>query len=166
MRSQFQQIDPDRFVIRYGGGFLLFVSGLPFVLMGVLSLLTSIGSLWSQGGRLMFGLVFVAVGGGLMFARSWTILDRSAGSILQQWGLLVPMRHTTLSLSSYDAVVINFKAGASDSDDLYLVNLRSRDASAMLFLVFSTGYAEASGQAKELATFLHLPLEDATSTHP
>jgi hypothetical protein len=122
--------------------------------------------IWSWPLIILMGLVFVAVGGNLTFGRSWTILDRSAGSILQQWGLLVPMRHTTLSLSSYDAVVIRFEAGDSDSAERYPVSLRPRDASATLTLTSPTDYASASERAKELAGFLHVPLEDATSSHP
>ncbi|MEI8165267.1 MAG: hypothetical protein WCG26_02775 [Chloroflexales bacterium] len=175
MRPQFQQTAPDRLVIREGGGCLA-LFGLPFAIAGIFMLLIGVGIVpmqnaeevprWSWPLIVLMGLVFVAAGSSLTFGRSWTILDRSAGSILQQWGLLIPMRHTTLSLSSYAAVGISFKAGDSDSADSYAVSLRSRDASAPLTLVSLTDYAAASERAKELAGFLHLPLEDATSTHP
>lgn len=161
-------------VIREGGGCLA-VFGAPFALAGVFLLLIGSGivplqnadevPLWSWPVIFLMGLVFLAVGSSLSLGRKWTTLDRGAGSILKQWGLLVPMQNSILSLSSYDAVVIRFDRGDSDSADRYPVILRSRDGGETLTLYSSTDYAGSSTRARELAGFLGLPMEDTTTAH-
>lgn len=170
----FRQTAPDQLEIREGGG-CMSLFGLPFFAAGVF--VTLIGArivplgnaeevpFWGWPVMVLMGLVFIAVGGGLVFGRSWTTIDVSRGSIVKQRGLLVPMQHQDLRLYDYDAIAIRFVAGDSDTADRYSVILKARDTSEELALYSSTDYGESRDRAAFVAKFLHFPLEDATTTH-
>jgi hypothetical protein len=171
---QLRQVAPDRLEIREGGG-CLSVFGVPFLAAGVF--VTLIGArivpvenardipLWAWPLIVLMGLVFVAVGGGLVLGRRWTILDAGRGTISKQWGLLVPMRGEAHSLASYDAVIVRFEAGDSDTADGYPILLRAKSGGTDLTLQSSTQYGESREGAAAVAKFLHFPLVDAVTTH-
>jgi hypothetical protein len=169
-----RQVAPDRLEIKEGGGCLA-LFGAPFLAAGIFVTLIAVRivpmqdtagtSAWASLLILLAGLAFVAVGGGLVLGRRWTILDAGRGTILKQWGLLVPMRGETHSLADYDAVTVRFEAGDSDSADRYPVLLRAKGGGADLALQSATQYGESREAAAVIAKFLRLPLVDAATTH-
>jgi hypothetical protein len=169
-----RQVAPNRLEVKEGGGCLA-LFGVPFLAAGIFATLVAarIVSLknatdvpaWAWPLILLMGLAFVAAGGGLVLGRRWTILDAGRGTILKQWGLLVPMRGETYSLADYDAVVVRFEAGDSDSAERYPVLLRAKGGGADLALQSATQYGESREAAAAIAKFLRVPLVDAATTH-
>ena len=169
-----RQVSPDRLELREGGG-CLSVFGVPFLAAGVFVTLIGAGivpmsnakdvPVWAWPLLLLMGLAFVAAGGALVFGRRWTILDAGRGTVSRQWGLLVPMRGEAQSLATYDAVVVRFQAGDSDTADRYPILLRAKGGGAEYVLQSSTQYGESREGAAAIAKFLRLPLVDAATTH-
>lgn len=172
MSQPFHQPGPDRLELREGGG-CLSLFGLPFFMAGLFMILIAIrvvpienadevgaGGLAMAG---LMGLAFVAVGGGLVFGRRWTVFERGRAIITRETGLLVPMKREELSLADFAAVALRFDKGDSDSVDRHPVVLKARSAGQDLALYSWTNYGEARAAAAQLAGFLSLPLEDATT---
>jgi hypothetical protein len=170
----FRQVAPDQLQVREGGG-CLSLFGLPFLAAGILVTLIGARVVPVQNARqvspsawpliLLMGLVFVAVGGGLVLGRRWTSLDAGRGVIRKQWGLLVPLRGEEYPLHDYEAVLLRFDAGDSDTADRYPVLLRARAGGADLPLSSTTQYGESRGQAAAVAKLLAFPLVDASTHH-
>ena len=133
--SRFQFTGPDRLQIREGGG-CLSLFGLPFFAAGVFLLLTAMGVIPVKGSEKLeawglpviglMGVAFTAVGGGLVFGRSWTTLDVTQRAVLKSSGLIVPMKETSRPLDDFTAVTIGFIEGDSDSADRFPVALEAR----------------------------------------
>ena len=104
---------PDRVEMREGGG-CLSIFGTPFLAGGVFAALIGAQVIpvsnrnevpaWVYPVIFLMGLVFVAVGGALVFGRRWTTLDSGKGLVVKQSGLLVPLQKQQFQLSDYDRV--------------------------------------------------------------
>lgn len=159
--------------IKRGGG-CLSLFGLPFFLAGLFMLLACMQIIpfsnahdipWRVWPILaLMGLVFSAVGGGLMFGRKWITLDINNGRIWEAWGLLRPMRGKMYNMKDYARLQLKFTAGDSDSADTYGLVLKSLN-SGELSLVSYQDFGIAHEQAKLVADFLQLPFEDLSSEH-
>jgi len=104
----------------------------------------------------------VAVGGTLVFGRRWTTFDLSRGAVIRRRGWLVPMQVEQRNLSEFNAVVIAFESGDSDSSDRYPVRLRAWTGPE--FAISSPiRFGESRAQAEFLSRFLRLPLVDAST---
>jgi hypothetical protein len=170
----FRQIAPDQLQIRDGGG-CLSLFGLPFLLAGIFVALIGAGivpmrnahqaPVWGLALVLLVGLIFVAAGGALVMGRRWITLDAGRGMVLKQWGLFIPMRAEEHSLVDYDAVVVRFAAGDSDTSERYPVLLRAAAGKADLTLTSPTAYGGSREAAAAVAKLLRLPLVDATTDH-
>ena len=103
--------DPD-IIERKSGGGCLTLFGIPFFLAGLWVLLIGVGAgpVPAAGGFLastvavLFGAIFMAVGGILIFGRSGLIIDRRENRVVQWHGLLVPLRRTIRPLDGFDGV--------------------------------------------------------------
>ncbi len=165
---------PDCLQIRKGGG-CLSIFGVPFFAAGVFVCLIATGVLvpenadelpwWAWPLMLAMGLIFVAVGGHLVFGRTWISIDRSRGIVAREWGLLVPLKSEELSLQSYSAVVLRFQAGDSDSVDRYPIALLAQTGGTDLSLLSGAEYAGSRVQAERISALVHLPLVDSTTDH-
>ncbi|MEI7832192.1 MAG: hypothetical protein WCJ56_03205 [bacterium] len=170
-KRSYIQTAPGRLEAREGAGCLA-LFGMPFLLAGLFLLLGTLHLLpitnqpelfsWLTLVMLLMGLVFTAVGGGLVFGRSWTIIDLSTGSISTAMGLLVPMKWEQRALQEFSAVVIRHNPGDSDSAETFPVVLLG---ATEMQLCSSTQFGESYQDAEMLATFLGLPLQDATTSH-
>jgi hypothetical protein len=150
------------------------IFGLPFFLSGVFLVLSGTGMLptrsapdqpaWSWIVMVLMGAAFLAVGGTLVFGRRWIILDPGQGCVIRSQGFLIPMRHEERRLTDFNAVVLAFEAGDSDSSDKYPIRLKS--LSGPDFAVTSPiRFEESHSQAEYLANFLRLPFIDASTEH-
>lgn len=167
-----RHVAPDRIEIREGGG-CVSLFGLPFFAAGLFVALIGLRVIpvsnagevpgWAWPLLIGMGLVFVGVGGALLFGRRWVTLDRTHGWLREQRGLLVPMDRRVRSLHDFDRVVLRFEAGDSDTADRYPVALRSAAVGDEFVLHNATEFGESYAAATELATFLQLPLEDRTT---
>jgi hypothetical protein len=149
---------------------------MPFLAAGVFSTLVGIKIIpmgnadqvpvWGWQVIFVLGLIFVAVGGNLVFARRWTTLDKGQGVARKEWGLVIPMRGEQLNLIDFDAVVLRFLEGDSDTADRYPVSLKAKaPGRADLMLSSPTEFGEAYDQAGFIAKFLHMPLVDSSTDH-
>ncbi|MDD4310395.1 MAG: hypothetical protein PHO32_08450 [Candidatus Cloacimonetes bacterium] len=156
------------------GGGCMGCFGLPFFVAGLFVLLIGVRIIpvsnanelpwWAWFVTAGMGLVFTAVGGGLIFGRSWVTLDKQAGKIWMAWGLLKPMKGTSYNLSDYVSVLLNFIAGDSDTADSFAVALKSRTGGE-LSLCGNPNFALAHEQAMLVSHYLELPLVDRSSDH-
>jgi len=172
--AQFLQTAPDKLEMKKGGG-CIGCFGAPFFLAGLFIMLMSLQIIpvsnakdipwWSWILMLFMGLVFTAVGAGLIFGRNWISINKTNRRIWIAWGLLKPMRGTEYQLDNYKTVALNFKAGDSDTADSYPVVLKTDNATAELEMSSSGTYGTSLTQAMLLSSFLHLPLEDNSTDH-
>jgi len=173
-RGKINQVAPDRLMLKEGGGCLA-IFGIPFFLAGIFMILGGFGIIPIENSPetmdlswivfIMMGLIFTAVGGVLALGRRRLVLDISRGTLTRSIGLLVPMRHTELSLHFYDSVNLRFAPGDSDSADRYLVSLRAKDGGKDFDLYSSTQYGDSREQAVLVGNFLCIPMVDASTDH-
>jgi hypothetical protein len=174
MARSFRLVTPDRLQIREGGGAIA-VFGLPFFAAGVFLVLTVLGVVpVSNAGQMhefawpafmLMGAAFTAVGGTLVFGRSWTTIDTAQRTVSKQWGLVLPFGGRTFPLDGYTAVTLGFVQGDSDTSDRFPVGLKG-SAAADLPLCSFTAYPQSRESAAAVALHLRLPVEDATTDHP
>ena len=171
MKQPFQLVSPDRLQIRQGGGCLA-LFGLPFFAAGVFMCLGTIGVVpvrtandLARPVMALMGLAFTAVGGALVFGRSWTIVDRTQRQVVKQLGLLIPMRESIVPLDRYTAVTLAFVPGDSDSNDKFPIALKAETGPDLPLCSFTT-YPDARACAAAIADHLHVDLEDASTDHP
>jgi hypothetical protein len=153
------------------GGGRIAIFGTPFFVAGVSMLLNASGIISTRtetGGAptmlALTGLVFLTVGGVMVFGRQWLVLDLGRRSILRQIGLLVPLRTEERALSEFSAIVISRHPGDSESAETYPVTLRAshgKDAA----IVQPLRFADSLATAEYLARALGLQLVDATTDH-
>ncbi|MFN7985439.1 MAG: hypothetical protein U0Q11_26665, partial [Vicinamibacterales bacterium] len=172
MKPAVSLASPDHLVIREGGGCIA-IFGLPFFVAGLGLLAGSLGLFadtasdsrpWARPALFFMGLVFTAVGGGLVFGRQWTTIDRAARVVRKQQGLLIPLRETTTPLDACTTVSMGFVEGDSDSADRFPVTLKD-GARDVLTLSSFTDYGQARTCATAVAQHLALSFEDASSDH-
>lgn len=173
VRPRVELVAPDQLQIREGGG-CMSVFGLPFFAAGVFMLLVATGVVPMQGtedlpswGLPVIGLMsvaFTAVGGGLVFGRTWTTLDVTQRGVVTSKGLMVPMTSQFRALDDCRAVTLGFAGEDSDSPERFPVGLKSREGADLLLATF-TDYAEARGCAAAAARHLGLDIEDASTDH-
>lgn len=172
--SLFYLAAPDRLELRKGGG-CLSLFGLPFLMAGLFVMFLGLaviplsrGALtpwWSTLIMAVVGMVFAAVGGGLVLGRGWITIDSTQQKIWVSWGLLRPMRTTIYQIADYRSVIIGYKPGDSDTSESYPMSLGSINPGRDLPLCEVSKYEEAVAQGKLLMEFLRFPLEDTSSDH-
>ena len=170
----FTLVGADRLQVREGGG-CMSVFGLPFFGAGVFLFLTLLGIVpASNAGELpafawpllvLMAMAFTTVGAGLVFGRSWTIVDRARREVINQWGLLIPIHERTVALDGYSAVVLGFVEGDSDTSDKFPVALKAQNGPDLV-LWNATVYGQARDYARALTELLQLELEDRSTDHP
>ena len=173
MKPPFKLVTPERLQIREGGG-CMSVFGIPFFAAGVFLFLSLIGIVpVSNADELptlawpllvLMAIAFTAVGGGLVFGRTWTTVDRVQREVVKQMGLIVPLHQRTIPLDGYTAVRLGFVEGDSDTSDKFPVALKG-STGPDLVLWNATVYEQARECAGALGELLHLEIEDATTDH-
>ncbi len=170
----FLQTSPDKLEIKKGGG-CIGCFGIPFFLAGIFMLLITMHIVPLSNANevpwfgwvilFLMGLVFTAVGTGLVFGRNWITIDKTRQRIWTAWGLLQPMRGAEYNLESYKIVAIKYVAGDSDTPASYPVSLKAENGSKELAMCSFNNYGTSYGQAALISNFLHIPLEDYTTDH-
>jgi hypothetical protein len=168
--APFRETAPGILKRTQGGGMISLI-GAPFFLAGVYLSLGAAGIASTQtetGGPAIIlapmGLVFLAVGGVLVFGRRWLVLDLRSRSILRQIGLLVPLRTEERPLSEFHAVAISHHVGDAETPETYPVALRASTGKDVA-IVAPLQFAESFAAAEYLAQALSLQLVDATTDH-
>lgn len=170
-----ERVSDTRMEIREGGG-CLSIFGLPFLGMGLFALSAAAGlipcftepdmNLWARLGMAFMGLVFAVAGGLFVFGRSRIVIDKAQGAILRNRSLLsVLIQSRSFPINTFQSVEMGFEAGDSNSPDTYPVVLKNADTASDLRISSNANYAVSLDEARQLAIFLNLPLEDATTDH-
>ena len=166
--APFRQTAPGILRITRGGGAIA-LFGTPFFLVGVAILLgaTGVVLMRKEGGGpatvlAPMGLVFLVVGGVMVFGRQWLVIDLGRRVILRQIGLLVPLRTEERSLGEFHAVVISHDRGDSESPETYPVTLRASNGKNSV-IVKPLHFGESLATAEYLARAVSLQLIDATT---
>ena len=155
------------------GGGCVSLFGLPFFFAGLFMILISTGVIpLSNGDDVPFwgmliiacmGLIFSAVGGGLVFARQWHTIDRRQMRLWISKGLMKPMHSSFYDLHDFDEVRIRYVKGDSDTADRYPLVLISTKGIPELELCTATGYGQARSQAILIGEFLGFGISDAST---
>ncbi len=168
---QLREVGPDRLVGRSGGGCLA-VFGLPFFVAGLaLTIAAALGKVTdSDTGEpaplyfaIPFGLVFVAVGAGLIFGRSGVSLDRTNRQISKWWGLMVPFRSTDRSLDEFHEVRITKEVRSSGKSTYTVYPIRLAGSAEPIVVGEPRDYQEARQTGEQVAKFIGCPMADTTS---
>ena len=169
----FKKRNQDVLEIRSGGGFQA-LFGLPFFAVGVFLLLGAVGIVefdnadsvpfWAYPVIGFMGLVFAAVGGGLVLGRTSIILDRRTSTVTNTKKVIFRVKSESKSLTEFELVKMQLDTGDSDTPDRYPVSLFGRSFKPFA-LTSAVSYEEGLLQGEYLAEFLQLPFEDATTQH-
>jgi len=108
----------------------------------------------------LFGAVFAALGGLLLFGRSGLTIDRRLGEVVQWWGVIVPVSRNTHPLAGFDRVRLECRSEGEGR--VYAVLLHGKDISESVLVEQPADYRLAKRTAEGLALFLERPLEDLT----
>ena len=161
--------DPDVIEKKSGGGCLT-LFGIPFFLAGLWVLLIGLGAgpFPAAGGfpasvaAVLFGLIFMAVGGILIFGRSGLIIDRRENRVVRWQGLIVPLRRTVRPLDGFDGVRLDCnRDGKTTSYPVHLT--KGGDSAGAMTVESPSDYQRARQTAETLARFIRKPLEDRSS---
>ena len=171
--APFRITSPNTLEMVEGGGRIAVVFGASSSLVGVFLALGLAGlvhfqtepeqdpkSFWLP----LMTLLFLAVGAATLLGRKWIKLDLASGSVLRQYGLLVPMQSEERWLNEFNAVVIAFDPGDSESPEKYPVRLRASHGKDFI-INNPPRFGEAHRQAEYLSRYLRLPLADTTTDH-
>lgn len=158
------------------GGGCLSLFGLPFFGAGLFMLLITLRVIplsnademkwWTWLVLAGMGLIFSAVGGALVFGRSWHTLDRRQMRAWIAKGLLKPMRTSSYDLHLFNEVALRYEKGDSDTADRYPVLLISSQGLPELALTSVSSYGEARSQALMIGEFLGFEVTDLSSLAP
>jgi hypothetical protein len=168
--------DPDRYGVRRGGGCLI-LFGLPFFAAGVGIIVAALaGAMEGDSGDppplfviIPFGLIFVAVGGGLMFGRAGMVLDARARTITKWWGLIVPFKREVISFDNVRIVTITSEVRRSKNSTYTVYPVRiargegEEDVKGAIDVEEPREYAKARRRAEEVAKFLGFGVRDSSS---
>ncbi len=177
MHINLKQIDIQRMEIREGGG-CLSLFGLPFFAAGIFMLLVSLKIIpfqnthevpgWTYIILLFMALVFISVGGWLVFGRTGMIIDLGRGTVLKITGTIfsfLPSKQEEFHLHQFDVLAIRHNPGDSDTAETFPICLLPKDSSPELVLCTALEYGEALKHAELLAEFLKFSLEDRSTDH-
>ena len=158
----------DVLVFRGGGG-VLSLFGVPFFLAGLGVIALTIGLLPTGDAPPLFfgvpfGLIFVLVGGGLIFGRQGCEIDRQNGTIERWWSCLVTLRRVQYETDEFDRVTLSREVRRSNNSSYTVFPVRMQGVPELkLDLSEPRRYQPARRQAEQVASFLHLPLADSSS---
>jgi hypothetical protein len=165
MRMGTGRIRGERYEIRHGGGCLI-LFGFPFFAAG---LAVAASPVWASEPQdqawvaIPFGLLFSAVGAGLMFWRGGMTIDRHGGTIRTWWGFLVPWQQKAYRIEEAQAVTLSSEVRRSKNSSYTVYPVRLHGEGIQVDVESPRDYPEARRQAEQLATFLHLPVRDSST---
>jgi hypothetical protein len=178
--AQFPQGPPPPFRLtssgavewRSGGGRLAAI-GVPVLVGGIVMALSALGVIplkdefdhpWTGPYLIGMSALFLALGVTFTFGRRSLIIDPLTGSLTRSFSLLAPLRTVQRSLVEFNAVLIDFRRGDSESPDCYPVRLRAINGKNLAISSLSD-FGQARQQAEFFARLLRFPLVDATTEH-
>lgn len=158
--------DPDILQTRGGGG-LAMVFGIVFLLTGLivigLSMVTSGNPPWYVPAA--FGTVFFIIGTALTFGRTGMVINRRKRTVLEWYGLMVPMKSRSYQLQYYNRLVLKKELRRSEHSSYYAYPLclsGSEGTKKDLVIADPEDYVEGRSAAEKIASFLNFPLLDIT----
>jgi hypothetical protein len=159
------RIRGERYEMRQGGGWLVWF-GFPFLVAGLAVAASPVwaseppGQAWVA---IPFGLLFSAVGAGLMFWRGGMTIDRHGGKIRTWWGLVVPWQQKEYRMEDALGVTVSSEVRRSKNSSYTVYPVRLQGEGFQVDVESPRDYPEARRQAEQLAIFLHLPVRDSST---
>ena len=112
----------------------------------------------------VMSLVFLVPGGVMVFGRRSVTLNTSLGTVTRCYSAIVPLLTDRRHLYEFNAIVVGFEPGGSESIDKFPLQLRPI-AGKTFTILSSVSFGESRTLAAFLAGELHLPLADTTTEH-
>jgi hypothetical protein len=165
MQTGTARFQGERYEMRHGGGCLM-LFGFPFLAAGLAVMFSPLWASEPQESAWMaipFGLLFAAVGAGLMFWRGGLAIDRHGGSIRTWWGILVPWQQKEHRLEDVRAVTLTREVRSSKNSTYTVYPVRMEGTTFQVNVETPRDYQEARRKAEQLAKFLHLPVRDSST---
>ena len=163
--------DPDLFVQRSGGG-KVSLFGLPFFLVGIGVIVLAFippeirnGDPFPLYVAIPFGGVFLCVGGAIIFGRQTLQIDRRAGHVEKNWGLLdKTLRSKRRDLKDFDRISLRSEIRRSDKSTytVYPIRLQGPDSEDFT-LSEPRKESDARRDTEALAKFLGFPIHDESA---
>jgi hypothetical protein len=166
----------DTFEHVRGGGIILTLFGLPFLLAGIGVIIAGLSGTMKDADTgdpapllviAIFGVVFGGVGALLTMGRMGVRVDPHQGEITRWAGLLLPFKSWSQPLGAYDRVRLNREIRRSDKSTrtVYPVYLSSGTAPEVK-IAEPGNYGEARRLAEKLATCVQMNLHDESQGEP
>ncbi len=144
--------------------------GAPFLLVGIIAMIASVfRNLTYETGEpapavmhvviFVVGMIFAGVGALFVFSRIGMTMDKRSGLVSVWWGLIRPMKSTTVRIEEVENVALTREDG--ESRKIYQISLSVADGD---FELDSTGdYGDARELAEDVSAFLRVPLCDSST---
>lgn len=162
--------NPDQLSIKRGGGCFFTLFGLPFFAFGLMFMIASLGGhvKSSDGGvapALMvvpFSLVFVCVGGGIMFGRIGVRIDRIEKTVTSWWGLLfLPFWSKRRSTDEFDIVTITQEVRRTKNSTYTVYPVKLTGKGDDVKIEEPRQYDQSRKLAEKVAKFMDLGVKDS-----
>jgi hypothetical protein len=145
------------------------IAGLIFMGIGLLMLATASGIIDVPNSpptvMLIIGTIFLVLSLVFLLARKGLVLDKGRGEILKWYGLLIPMKTSTLRTEEFDKVKIikEEKRTKNSKVIFYPVKLVKKNTEDSFTVDTFTNYHEGRVFAEKIALFFELPLHDEST---
>ena len=160
--------DDDVREIKSGGGRIALL-GIPFFVSGLFLLYVTLGfvPMTMDGGPLVLamlmplGFLFTATGILLILSRHGMKIDRTSGTVVKWWGLLMPLIRRAYRLSDYDGLSLRFVKGVRGQEGIFCLSLVSSSPGVPLVdIITLSDYTGARKVGEDLSRFIEKPLSD------
>jgi hypothetical protein len=145
--------------IRQGGGILAWVGYLFFI-----AFFLAVRFEDATGDKIAVAVTLLVIGACMVTGRRIVRVDRATGSVTRRLSVLGLALTRNRSLAEFNAIVLKFAQGDSESPDTYPVGLRAVSGKDFI-LTSGTTYGISRKQAEFLSSALRMPLADATTDH-
>lgn len=145
------------------------IAGLIFMGIGLLMLATASGIIDVPNSpptvMLVIGTIFLVLSLVFWLAKKGLVLDKGRGEILKWYGLLIPMKTSTLRTDEFDKVKIikEEKRTKNSKVIFYPVKLVKKDAEDSFTVDTFMSYHQGRVFAEKIALFFELPLHDEST---
>ncbi|MCW8130525.1 MAG: hypothetical protein KIS92_09270 [Planctomycetota bacterium] len=157
--------DPEVLEHKSGGG-CASLFGLPFLIMGLVAVFGALSALFTgknPGGAAaggVFGCIFSAIGGGIVFYRSGITLDKRAGTITDWWGLPFPLSRKESKLEQAREVTIKAETRRSKNSSYTVYVVRLEGVDMQLKFDEHRAYETSRNLAERVAKFANVRIHD------
>ncbi len=162
--------DLDELSFKQGGGCFFTLFGLPFFSFGLIFLIAILGGSMNQSGggsapffvMIPFSLIFICIGGGIMFGRAGISINKREQTVKKWWGLLfIPLSTKTRATNEFQMVTITQEVRRSKNSSYTVYPVKLAGKGDPVQIEEPRHYDEARKTSERVAKFLDLGVKDS-----